>query len=408
RSRSTLLLLDRSADPLTPIMHEFTYEAMVNDLLEIDEGRITYETEANSGEKVKKDALLNENDELWKELRYMHIADVITTLSTRIRDFVGSNSGAALASNAGADMSLSEMASALKQLPEYKETMSKLSQHMYLAHQCMDVFGKQGLLDLSELEQTMGTGTDAEGKAPKAKALVDDLIDQLAGMGTRNQAIRLIMIYIISQHGITVDIRKRLFDAAGLPPEDQSAILNLSKLGVTLDQSLAPPSSFTSMFRSARLASTGRSDVNSTYTMSRYVPNLKDVLSQAAEGKLDPDLYPSVLPMPAGTDAGAGAGARSVRRGVGGEKKPPSGLGKGTGNSRWAAQGSAAAAKGGDALAGKKFTGGRIIAFNIGGVTNSEVRAGWEVMMGNNGKEIVVGGTCVIKPDAFVEAIKGM
>ena len=155
------------------------------------------------------------------KLRYTHIADVITTLSTRIRDFVGSNSGAALASNAGADMSLSEMAAALKQLPEYKETMSKLSQHMYLAHQCMDVFGKQCLLDLSELEQTMGTGTDAEGKAPKAKVLIDDLIDQLAGIGTRKQAIRLIMIYIISQHGITVDIRKRLFDAAGLTGEEQ-------------------------------------------------------------------------------------------------------------------------------------------------------------------------------------------
>ena len=50
-------------------MHEFTYEAMVNDLLDIDEEKISYESEANSGEKVKKDVLLNENDELWKEVR---------------------------------------------------------------------------------------------------------------------------------------------------------------------------------------------------------------------------------------------------------------------------------------------------------------------------------------------------
>jgi len=40
RSRSTLLILDRASDPLTPIMHEFTYEAMVNDLLGIEEDKI--------------------------------------------------------------------------------------------------------------------------------------------------------------------------------------------------------------------------------------------------------------------------------------------------------------------------------------------------------------------------------
>ena len=42
---------------------------MVQDLLDIDEDKISYESEANSGEKVKKDVLLNENDELWKEVR---------------------------------------------------------------------------------------------------------------------------------------------------------------------------------------------------------------------------------------------------------------------------------------------------------------------------------------------------
>ena len=89
RSRSTLLLIDRSSDPLTPLIHEFTYEAMVNDLLQISNEKISYESDSNSGQKVKKDALLNENDALWVELRYMHIADVITTLSNRIRDFVG-------------------------------------------------------------------------------------------------------------------------------------------------------------------------------------------------------------------------------------------------------------------------------------------------------------------------------
>jgi len=46
RDRSTLLLLDRSLDVLSPLMHEFTYQAMVNDLLNIDDDKISYKSEA--------------------------------------------------------------------------------------------------------------------------------------------------------------------------------------------------------------------------------------------------------------------------------------------------------------------------------------------------------------------------
>ncbi|CAN0193875.1 unnamed protein product, partial [Ectocarpus sp. 13 AM-2016] len=33
--RATLLLLDRADDPLSPLMHEFTYQCLVEDLLGI-------------------------------------------------------------------------------------------------------------------------------------------------------------------------------------------------------------------------------------------------------------------------------------------------------------------------------------------------------------------------------------
>eukprot|EP00518_Triparma_eleuthera_P021788 CAMPEP_0197551712 /NCGR_PEP_ID=MMETSP1320-20131121/5269_1 /TAXON_ID=91990 /ORGANISM="Bolidomonas sp., Strain RCC2347" /LENGTH=109 /DNA_ID=CAMNT_0043112243 /DNA_START=23 /DNA_END=348 /DNA_ORIENTATION=- len=108
------------------------------------------------------------------------------------------------------------------------------------------------------------------------------------------------MIYVISQQGIKEDDRHRLISAAGLSDEEQSTILNLEKLGVTLQQAKAPSKSFSSMFRSARLQSTGRADKNSVYAMSRYVSNLKGVVNQLSCDKLSADDYPSVMPMPEG------------------------------------------------------------------------------------------------------------
>jgi syntaxin-binding protein 1 len=40
RPRGVLFVVDRSMDPVAPFLHEFTYQAMVNDLLPIEDGRL--------------------------------------------------------------------------------------------------------------------------------------------------------------------------------------------------------------------------------------------------------------------------------------------------------------------------------------------------------------------------------
>ena len=38
RSRGTLIITDRAMDTVAPLLHEFTYQAMANDLLPIQDG----------------------------------------------------------------------------------------------------------------------------------------------------------------------------------------------------------------------------------------------------------------------------------------------------------------------------------------------------------------------------------
>jgi len=40
RPRSVLFVVDRSMDPVAPFLHEFTYQAMVNDLLSVEDGTV--------------------------------------------------------------------------------------------------------------------------------------------------------------------------------------------------------------------------------------------------------------------------------------------------------------------------------------------------------------------------------
>lgn len=42
--KGTLLIIERSFDMATPLLHEFTYQAMVHDLISVQNGKLKYES----------------------------------------------------------------------------------------------------------------------------------------------------------------------------------------------------------------------------------------------------------------------------------------------------------------------------------------------------------------------------
>ncbi len=75
-SPATLIIVDRSHDALSPLMHEYTYQAMVYDTLRIENDIYQHETTIE-GKKETKPVLLNENDHVWAENRNLFISDAV-------------------------------------------------------------------------------------------------------------------------------------------------------------------------------------------------------------------------------------------------------------------------------------------------------------------------------------------
>ncbi|KAI5296817.1 vacuolar sorting protein VPS33/slp1, partial [Ascosphaera atra] len=90
RPRSTLYILDRTLDLYAPLIHEFTYQAMVHDLLPIKESdKVRFETTLNQGKPTQeiKDMEISEGDSVWTRHRHLHMKDALPLLVDEFKRF---------------------------------------------------------------------------------------------------------------------------------------------------------------------------------------------------------------------------------------------------------------------------------------------------------------------------------
>ncbi|MFS8003772.1 putative sec1-like protein [Helianthus anomalus] len=155
-----LLILDRSIDQIAPIIHEWTYDAMCRDLLEMDGNKYVHEVPSKTGGFEKKEVLLEEHDPVWLELRHSHIADASERLHDKMTNFVSKNKAAQMhqGSRDGGQITTREMQKMVQALPQYNEQMDRLSLHVAIAGKINNIIRETGLKDLGQLEQDLVFG----------------------------------------------------------------------------------------------------------------------------------------------------------------------------------------------------------------------------------------------------------
>ncbi|EIN09586.1 Sec1-like snare protein [Punctularia strigosozonata HHB-11173 SS5] len=372
RGRGTLIITDRAMDMIAPFVHEFTYQAMANDLLPIEDGtKYTYKFQSSAGVHEDKTATLSDADSVWTEVRHMHMREAIDKLMADFNKFLEENAGF---KGEGA-ASLNDMKDMLANLPQYQEQREKFSLHLNMAQECMAIFERDKLPVVANVEQCCATGLTAEGKTPKH--LVEEMVPILDSREVINaNKVRIIALYILHRDGVPDEDRRRLYQHARLSLAEQDACNALVHLGVRISRGPGD--------RDTKKKLKPNKPTDDEYDLSRFKPLLRTVLEEHAAGRLDQSLFPYVKDTPV-KDV-----ASTISR-----TPTPQATSLRSKKANWNKARPATVADNRN----------RVMVFVAGGMTYSEMREAYQLSSALN-KDIIIGSTHTASPRQYVDDLK--
>lgn len=285
---SVVLIVDRSIDWTSSLLHDMHYEALIYDL--IKSASREQSTSSNSKE------LLNvggPKDPFWDEYRHLPIWVVNDLVCAETKKWTAQDDERRAQAKAGSNNVAAEVVQALQTLPEFKERYDKISAHADACQQCFQTLQSQGLVDLTELEQDLATGVDSSGKALANKRIEKQLKDQLAnpkiGEGSK---LRLLLLYLCSELGAGCSDKAKEELALLLKPKTRRVVthpawVHSSKAACEKPAVDIRKHYFSSLARASSSPQTAR--------WSRWQPSIQQLVEDVTQGTLNSVRYPEVV-----------------------------------------------------------------------------------------------------------------
>ncbi|XP_043464337.1 vacuolar protein sorting-associated protein 45 [Leptopilina heterotoma] len=279
-SNSILLILDRKDDPVTPLLNQWTYQAMVHELLTINNNRVDLSHVKGISKELQEVVISAQHDEFYENNLYLNFGEIGQTIKDLMEDFQRR------AKKHQKVESIADMKNFVEAYPLFKKMSGTVAKHVTLVGELSTMVGEHNLLEVSELEQELSCQSEHSTQLQKIKKLIND---------TRvrdKDATRLVMLYALhyEKHannditGLLEMLKKR-----GVSEKYTKLVYNLLEYsGVNSRQS--------NLFNHEAVAKItkklfkGLSGVDNIYT--QHSPLLFETLEDMVKGKLNVQTFP--------------------------------------------------------------------------------------------------------------------
>ncbi|KAI8050293.1 Sec1-like protein [Syncephalis plumigaleata] len=277
-----LLILDRRNDPVTPLLLQWTYQAMVHELLGINNGRVDMSNVPDISPDLKEIVLSVESDPFFRKSMYMNWGDLGAQIKEYADEYQRQHK-----SNMKIE-SVQDMKRFVEEYPEFRRLSGNVSKHVTLVGELYRLQTRCKLLEVSELEQNLACH---ESHASDLRALESMITDPKI---RDENKLRLVILYALRYEKSSNNATRHLVEMLiqqGL--SDRKVDLIDAILASTgADQRQGDLFQNQDIFARSRNVFKGLKGVENVFT--KHEPLLAQTLDQLFKGKLKDADYPFV------------------------------------------------------------------------------------------------------------------
>ena len=127
--RGNLLILDRTADVSTPLLHDYLYECMVYEIMDVKDNVLKF----NNAEHK-----FNERDHLWKKNKGKHLAEVLGEVQKEFKVFMENDISKVQTGSETMD-NFEKMTGVMQNMKSYKEQSKNFGTHIRMGEKLTEV-----------------------------------------------------------------------------------------------------------------------------------------------------------------------------------------------------------------------------------------------------------------------------
>ncbi|XP_057543668.1 vacuolar protein sorting-associated protein 45 homolog [Amaranthus tricolor] len=281
RSETLLLVLDRREDAVTPLLNQWTYQAMVHELIGIQDNKV----DLKSFGKVPKDqqevVLSSEQDSFFKANMYENFGDIGMNIKRMVDEFQQ------IAKSNQNIQTIEDMAKFVDNYPEYRKMQGNVSKHVTLVTEMSKIVEERKLMLVSQTEQELACNG---GQGAAFEAVTNLLNNEHVSDIDR---LRLVMLYALRYEKENPVQLMQLFNKlASKSAKHKPGLVQFLLKQAGVDKRTGDLFGNRDLLNIARNMARGLKGVENVYT--QHQPLLSQTMESISKGRLRDIDYPYV------------------------------------------------------------------------------------------------------------------
>ncbi|KAH3732984.1 vacuolar protein sorting-associated protein 45 [Pelomyxa schiedti] len=163
-----VLVIDRREDPVTPLLLQWTYQAMVNEIIGIHNNRVDMAHVPGIRDDLREIVLSPDQDQFYRDSMFLNFGDLGAAVKELVETYRDKSKG-----NQNIQ-SLEDIKRFVENYPEFRKMSGNVSKHVAVMSELSRQIELRQLLRVSELQQELACNHDPATAFPKIIAHIQD------------------------------------------------------------------------------------------------------------------------------------------------------------------------------------------------------------------------------------------